>query len=124
MAAVNTAQFDPQPWNMTLPERLKRARLAAGVTADEMAQVLECTDRTIRNYESGATPIKPREIRDWSMRCGGARVHRWVTTGEVPTPDNGPDLGSTHSGCNEITPLRPRRPRESDTYGAPARRAS
>lgn len=86
---------------MTLPERLKRARLAAGVTAAEMALVLECTDRTIRNYESGATPIKPREIRDWAMRCGGSRVHSWVTTGNVPAEptDYEPDEGGHVLRC-------------------------
>lgn len=88
--AGQTASAAPEPWVTTLTERLKRARIAAGVSAEQMAAVLECTARTVRNYESGATPIKRKDVRDWAMRCGGARIHAWILTGEIPADgDNG-----------------------------------
>ena len=66
----------------TMGERLRKARESAGVSEQEMAALLEVTDRTIRNYESDARPIKRPSLVVWSIRTGVPV--EWITgdTGE------------------------------------------
>lgn len=97
------------PWETNLPERLRRARAHARVPAAEMAAILEVTERTIRNYETGATPIKNKDIRDWAMRCGGPPVLEWIKTGRVPVstgPNGGPGQVTDMSGWTRKSRLQ------------------
>ena len=71
----------------TLGDRLRKARECAGLSTAEIAEVLEVTDRTVRNYETGATPIKRPALRVWAMRTGVPYV--WLTTGEEPSDNPG-----------------------------------
>lgn len=106
-------------------DRLIKARKVAdhgrGITQAELGRRLGISERTVKRYEAEGANTKRGLILGWALACGVNP--QWLETGIAPR-DNGPDLGSTHSGCNEITPLRPRRPRETATYSAPARRAS
>lgn len=106
----------------TLGNRLWRARTHLGVTQQELAHRLGVGVRAIKEGESDKKAPRRATILGWAVACGVDP--RWLETGHYAPRDNGPDLGSTHSGCNEITPLRPRRPRETATYRAPTRRAS
>ena len=56
----------------TRGERLRKARTTAGVTVEAMARHLGCTERTIRNYELGAT------------RPNKATMTVWATITDVP----------------------------------------
>ena len=64
----------------TLGDRLRKAREVAHVSTDEMAAVLEVSDRTIRNYESGRTPIKRPSINSWALRTGVPFEWLWSGT--------------------------------------------
>lgn len=46
----------------SLPERLGKARQTAGLTPLEMASRLGVTDRTVRNWESGATRVTKAQV--------------------------------------------------------------
>jgi DNA-binding XRE family transcriptional regulator len=81
----------------TLGDRLRKAREHAGLTVDEMAEVLEVSDRTVRNYENDVSPIKRPAIRSWGMRCGGGDVVHWIINGEAPG-DGGEPSTKWYSG--------------------------
>ena len=53
----------------TLGDRLRKAREHAGVSVDEMAAILDVSDRTVRNYEGDKTPIKRPSVVAYAMRC-------------------------------------------------------
>ena len=53
----------------TLGDRLRKAREHAGVSVDEMAAILDVSDRTVRNYETDKTPIKRPSVVAYAMRC-------------------------------------------------------
>lgn len=46
----------------SLPERLGKARQTAGLSPIEMASRLGVTDRTVRNWESGATRVTKAQV--------------------------------------------------------------
>lgn len=47
-------------------DRLQRARRTANLTRAEMAAHLGCSERTIRNYESGATRPNRATLMAWA----------------------------------------------------------
>jgi transcriptional regulator with XRE-family HTH domain len=69
----------------TRGDRLRKARLVAGVSPEEMADLLEVTDRTIRNYEQDRTPIKRPAVAAWALRTGIDR--EWLWNGIEPDDD-------------------------------------
>lgn len=71
----------------TLGERLRKARLTASVSPEEMAAEIGRTERTIRNYEAGVTQVPLLVIRQYAWRCG-VPVD-WLEGGD--SPPNGPD---------------------------------
>jgi transcriptional regulator with XRE-family HTH domain len=77
-------------WN--LGERLHKARSTAGFTSDNLAAHLGCSERTIRNYESGAT------------RPNRATLMAWATLTDVPLwwLDNAPEGGITRGNPTEL----------------------
>jgi transcriptional regulator with XRE-family HTH domain len=54
----------------TLGDRLRKARIWAGLTTDEMAAELDVTTRTVTNYESDHTRPRRPVIALWALRTG------------------------------------------------------
>ena len=50
----------------TRGERLRKARVTAGITVEAMARCLDCTERTVRNYEFGATRARTPTLALWA----------------------------------------------------------
>jgi DNA-binding XRE family transcriptional regulator len=69
----------------TIGDRLRKSRSYARVSTAEMAAVLECSERTIGNYENEVTQIRRPSLVAWAMRCG-VDV-RWLATGIEPEGD-------------------------------------
>ena len=66
----------------TLGDRLRKARDAAGLNQDQLADELGISRRSITNYERGqATPIRSILIV-WAMRCGVP--FEWLADGTHP----------------------------------------
>lgn len=63
---------DPRLPDWNQGERLRKARQTANLDIDTMADHLDCTPRTIRNYESGVT------------RPNRATLMAWATLTDVP----------------------------------------
>lgn len=84
----------------TIGDRLRKARKHAGLDIDQMAELLGFSDKTVRNYENEATPIKRASISAWALATGVP--FEWLLTGEVQRPDdpNGPtEQDDRQSGC-------------------------
>lgn len=56
----------------TAGDRLRKAREHAGVTAEQIADDIGRTARTVRNYEADATVAPPVVLRAYAQRCGVA----------------------------------------------------
>lgn len=89
--ATNPLHLGVPEW--TFGDRLRKAREVAEVTSKEMAALLEVSDRTIRNYERMATPIKRKDVRDWALRCGVPI--EWLLHGDNPPDGGGEQVVST-----------------------------
>lgn len=76
----------------TLGDRLRKARKFGNVDVDELATILEVSDRTIRNYENEITPVKRKDVVLWAMRCGVNAD--WLWTG-IARRDGDGDDGAT-----------------------------
>jgi transcriptional regulator with XRE-family HTH domain len=50
----------------TLADRLKKARVTAGITRDEMAKRLSVTASAISNWENEIRPVHPLFVRAWA----------------------------------------------------------
>ncbi len=124
-AAAESATPGPIP-QWTQGDRLRKARETAGVTVIQMAQLLEVTDRTIRNWETDSTPVKRLYLKEWAARCGGPDVLHWIVTGEAPGigPNSGHEQAGSSSGCSDMTARRSRQLADETTQSAPRRRAS
>lgn len=59
---------DLPTWTFT--DHLTKAREHAGLDLADMAGVLGCSERTVRNYENGATRITRGNLIAWAMSCG------------------------------------------------------
>ncbi|CAN5645144.1 hypothetical protein BH24ACT15_BH24ACT15_31820 [soil metagenome] len=66
---MSTDQTEVVP-RWTTGERLRKARIVAGLTPEEMATDIGRSDRTIRNYESDTTQAPLLVVRQYAMRCG------------------------------------------------------
>jgi transcriptional regulator with XRE-family HTH domain len=77
-------------WNRG--ERLRKARKSADLSTDEVAVHLGCSERTVRNYEMGATrPDRPA-------------LMAWATLTDVPLwwLEDAPDGGITRGYPSEL----------------------
>jgi transcriptional regulator with XRE-family HTH domain len=85
---MSESVFEIPQW--TLGDRLRKAREDRGITVAEMAVEVERSERTIRNYETGATRARSPIIRRYAMRTGVP--YSWFITGQPPTdvPPNTP----------------------------------
>lgn len=86
--ATNTAWVVPA---FNEADRLRKARELTGLNRAQFAEVVGVSEKTVLNYERGATSrIKPLVRRAWALATGVPAV--WLETGEAPGPD-GPDEG-------------------------------
>lgn len=90
-----------------LRHRLERALEWSGVTPAEMAERLEVSETTIRNYRTGRTTPTRATLRDWALMCGVP--FSWLAYGEVDLtdPDGGGEQPEAQSRCT-VLELRPR----------------
>ena len=73
---------------------LRKSLDVSGVSAIEMAELIDVSRRTMTNYLSGRTSPRPRMLREWSVRTGVplSYLERGVINDEAPRPD-GPGEG-------------------------------
>lgn len=69
MATLTAASANVPVW--TLGDRLTKARISAGIkTAQDMAALMGVTEKTIRNWENGATRVTHATCIAWSSITG------------------------------------------------------
>lgn len=94
---------NPEPAGGTVPrwtvgDRLRKARIYADMTTDDMAADIGRTRRTISNYESDSTPAPVLVLRQYAMRTGVPLA--WLEHGEPSDDgDDSPGLGISPSAC-------------------------
>lgn len=67
----------------TLADRMRKARIDAGLSVDEICEVIGITRKSVYNYEGGATrPLLPI-LRAWADVTG--TWEQWLTDGIDPT---------------------------------------
>lgn len=72
----------------TIGDRMRKARIYAGMSTDEMARDIGRTRRTISNYESDSTHAPVLVLRQYAVRTGVPLS--WLRTGSIePDGDNG-----------------------------------
>lgn len=73
----------------TLGDRLRKARVWAGIDRAAMADDIGMTDRTISNYELDQTRVPKLVVQQYALRTGVPI--EWLFTGEAPaeSPDGG-----------------------------------
>lgn len=72
-------------WLMDLAQRMKRLRLAAGLTQDALASRLNRPGAWVSRREVGETAFKPDDIADWAEVCGFDVHTLFVPTGVAAT---------------------------------------
>jgi transcriptional regulator with XRE-family HTH domain len=65
----------------TLHDRLHKAREFAGLTQGQLADRLECGEKTVWRAENTDAPIKRGTVLAWAVACGVDPA--WLLTGEV-----------------------------------------
>lgn len=71
---------------MELAERMKRLRLAAGLTQEALASQLNRPGAWVSRREVGETAFKPDDIADWAEVCG-FDVHTLFVPSGVPATE-------------------------------------
>ena len=74
----------------TVGDRLRKARRAAGLERDELANIIGCSPKTVGNYENDFTRAPKLVVREYAVRCGVP--YSWLVTGTPPddVPPNTP----------------------------------
>lgn len=84
---INEGATVPQ-W--TLGDRLHKARTSAGLSQQQLAELIDVHRRSVTNYEGDRFAPKRPVLISWALACGVPLV--WLIDGTVPaTPPNGPD---------------------------------
>ena len=65
----------------TLTDRLHKAREFAGLTQGQLADRLECGEKTVWRAENTDAPVKRGTVLAWAVACGVDPA--WLMTGEV-----------------------------------------
>lgn len=65
-----------------LPDRLRKTLRHAGVSSQEMSQLLEVSRHTISNWLNGHTRPRAADLRVWADRCDVP--YEWLAHGVVP----------------------------------------
>lgn len=68
----------------TLGDRLRKARIARGVSSREMAQALGRSVSSICGYENGSIPVRIDTVSGYALRL--AVPVSWLLTGRDPGP--------------------------------------
>lgn len=88
MTQQPTAGYIPQ-W--TLGDRLRKARIDAGLTQAQLEEHAGISRRSAVNYEQGKTAPGRKELIAWSVATGVPLV--WLETGEAPSETPNPRGG-------------------------------
>ena len=89
-----TAQTAGRVPGWTIFDRLRKAREDAGLSQQQLADLLESPRATVSNWENGRSNPRPLVLRAWAMATGVDRT--WLETGEAPHPA-GPDGGLSYT---------------------------
>src|SRR5690554_3740648 len=76
--------------NRLAPHRgnwLRKSLEVSGVSAAEMATIIDVSSRTMTNYLAGATKPRERALKEWSMRTGVPI--EFLKTGVMPPAPDG-----------------------------------
>lgn len=68
----------------SLCDRLEKSREHAGLSTHDMAKALGVSERTIRNYEAGASTIRQPAVIAWAAVTGVPRW--WIENGGDQPP--------------------------------------
>jgi transcriptional regulator with XRE-family HTH domain len=88
----------------TLADRLRKARLHAGLEQADLAREIGIGRSTIVNYEAGRSEPSRPVLLSWAMRCGVA--YEWLSDSD-PNPWGGLRTQVRHS--SDLTPNRTQR---------------
>ena len=80
----------------TLGDRLRKARLEAGLEQAQLAAELGIARNSVATYENGRTKPRRPVLLAWAMRTGVSL--EWLTTDDMPGPDG--DSGWAPTGSN------------------------
>lgn len=92
----------------TIGDKLRKARVDAGLEQAELATEIGISRNTVRNYEAEKTTPRRPVLLAWAMRTGVSL--EWLTQDERPGPDG--DAGWAPRGSN---------PQPADYKGASSR---
>lgn len=73
MAAVEVPQW-------TMGDRMRKARIKAGIGVSEMADTFMCSRGTITNWETDRSKASKRRMEKWAELCGVPLL--WIVRGE------------------------------------------
>jgi len=92
---TNTASAGGVP-RWTIGDRMRKARLYAGMTPAEMAEDIGRTPHTIGNYENGKTKAPLLVLRQYAIRTGVPL--EWIQYGTIDghTPLSGTTVGELY----------------------------
>lgn len=83
----------------TAADRLRKARIAAGLSQNELADRIGCGINTISNYETGATTnVRRMVMRQWALATGVPEA--WLRDGIEPI--HSPDPGTQSARPNRM----------------------
>lgn len=77
-------RLDAEHAGFSLRERLRKARVDAGLTQRELAKRLGVAHSTVSDAERGRANIGTRTFIDWGRACGTSLD--WIATGESREP--------------------------------------
>lgn len=77
---------------MKFAEKLKQARIQAGLTQTELAEKLGVTGRTLQNYESGNIYPKKREMYERLAILFQTDMDYWLAEGDSEVSANAREL--------------------------------
>lgn len=107
----------------TVADRLRKARIAAGLEQAELARDIDVSRNTVSNYESGHVTPRRIVLRAWSLRTGVPL--EWIETGVAPGSGDDPHDGSRSPNYGLIaSPVRPWTARRSALSPARVRDAA
>lgn len=87
---MTTQRYDERIPELTLGDRLRRARLNTGLSTAAFAERLGCSQKTVNNAEADKHGVRKIVLNAWSLATGVPV--EWLETGNAPQDgDGGPD---------------------------------
>lgn len=83
------------PSKLTIPERYKRARKAAGLSQDGAARAIGCSKGTVQTWESGDRVPGEARLIVGAARAYGVSADYLLGLTDDPAPHQGRDAGAT-----------------------------